>query len=176
MAGLVGEMTYPIISQIAALGRNRVIGKEGKVPWNIPEDWQYFLNKIRGCSILMGHKTWDALPLPLPVSWQGVVTHSESFAAEKAVTFTSVDKGLKALVERGEEEVFVIGGGELYRQVMPFTHRLYLTVIDRDFDGDTFFPEWDEFSRIVSERRSSDNGYDFTFFVLERGDALHQLK
>jgi dihydrofolate reductase len=165
-------MAYPIISQIAALGKNRVIGKKGKMPWDIPEDWKYFLDTIHGCPILMGHKTWDALHLSLPVSWQGVVTHSESFEPEEAIAFTSIDKGLKALIEKGGEEVFVIGGGELYRQVMPFTHRLYLTVIDQDFDGDTFFPEWGEFTEVVSERDSSDNGYDYTFYVLERGDGF----
>jgi dihydrofolate reductase len=108
----------------------------------------------------------------LPVSWQGVVTHSKSFEPENAVAFTGIHRGLSALIERGGEEVFVIGGGELYRQVMPFTNRLYLTVIDRVFDGDTFFPEWDEFSQVISERRSSDNGYDYTFFVLERGETF----
>ncbi|MBL4574584.1 MAG: dihydrofolate reductase [Opitutaceae bacterium] len=165
-------MMYPIISQIAALGRGRVIGKNGKVPWDIPEDWQYFLDTIEGNPILMGHKTWDALKRPLSVSWQGVVTHSQSFDPENAVTFASVSKGLCALREQGGEEVFVIGGGELYRQAIPFTHRLYLTLIDEEFEGDVFFPQWGEFSRVVSEKKSSGNGYDYTFFVLERGDEF----
>ncbi|MBL7669520.1 MAG: dihydrofolate reductase [Bdellovibrionaceae bacterium] len=160
------------ISQIAAMSANRVIGKENTLPWRIPEDLKFFKNKTHGKILIMGRKTFESLPDHLPERFHIVVSRSEMESEEDDVRFVnSIDEALKVAEEMTEdwpEEVFVIGGGEIYLASRPMTDRIYLTVIDQPFEGDTFFPEinLDEFELIEESPR--EKPFPFRFCTYQR--------
>jgi dihydrofolate reductase len=127
-----------ILALIAAVARNRGIGKEGKLPWHISEDLRRFKKLTMGCPILMGHATWDSLGKPLP-GRRNVVLSSKPLPGVE--TYGSVEQALDAL--KGEERVFVIGGGRVYSRLLERADELYLTIVDREVDADTFFPPYE---------------------------------
>jgi dihydrofolate reductase len=140
----------PRLTLIVARARNGVIGARGTLPWRLPEDLAFFKRTTMGHPIVMGRKTWESIGRPLPGRRSIVVTRDRHFAAPGAELAGSLDQAL-ALVA-GSEEVFVIGGAQLYEAAMPRADRLLVTEIDRDFDGDTFLPaptsgDWIEASR-----------------------------
>lgn len=161
------------VSAVAAIGRStRALGRDGDLLWHLPEDMQRFKTLTLGHPVVMGRKTWDSLPekyRPLPGRTNIVVTRSGDFAAEGAVVVRSIEEALDAARQApGSEEICIIGGGEIYRLALPFTDRLYLTLIDDDAEGDTFFPEYDEFTRVVEEESHSESNPSYTFITLER--------
>jgi dihydrofolate reductase len=125
------------LALIAAIGRNRAIGKNGTMPWHISGDLKRFKRITRGHTVLMGRKTWDSLGKPLVDRRNVVITRRAIPGVE---TYDSVDAALEVL--KGEDVVFVIGGGEIYTQLLPKADRLHLTVVDQEPDADTFFPEY----------------------------------
>jgi dihydrofolate reductase len=127
-----------ILALIAAVARNRGIGKEGKLPWHISEDLRRFKKLTIGCAVLMGRATWDSIGKPLP-GRRNVVLSSKSLPGVE--TYRSVKEALDAL--KGEERVFVIGGGRVYAQLIDLADELYLTIVDREVDADTFFPPYE---------------------------------
>ena len=153
------------LSLIAAVARQRVIGKDNRLLWHLPEDMKYFRETTRGRPVIMGRKTWESLPekfRPLPGRHNLVVSHNPAYLAPGATLVASL---AEAIERAGSGEIFIIGGETLYRQALPLAQRLYLTEIDRDFDGDAFFPEilanaWEEISRLKG-------GEDFAFVVYE---------
>ena len=152
---------------IAAVAKNRVIGKDNQLLWHIPEDMKHFRELTRGKPVIMGRKTWESLPekfRPLPGRLNIVVSRNPNYEAPGASVATSLDDAIRLASNHGE--VFVIGGDMLYRLALPFAQRLYLTEIDRDYSGDAFFPKiprdtWKEVSR-------QQGGADFTFAIYER--------
>ena len=136
-------MPKPILSLIAAIARNGVIGIDNRLPWHLPADLKHFKALTTGNTVIMGRKTWDSLPAkfrPLPGRRNIVVTRNAAFRAEGA----DVAASLPAAVALAESNVaFVIGGAELYRAALPLADRLELTEIDADYAGDTGFPERD---------------------------------
>lgn len=161
-----------MISLIAAIGKNYELGKKNALLWDLPADMKHFREKTRGRTVIMGQKTFESIGSPLPQRRNIVVTRSDEFAAEGVEISRSLEDTLKSFAG-AEEEVFVIGGGEIYRQSMPAADRLYITRVDAAFpDADTFFPEiipvvWNEVSR-EEHKRDSGNPYDYTFSVYER--------
>lgn len=137
-----------ILSQIAAMSKNRVIGVDNKLPWSLPEDLQFFKQMTKNKILIMGRKTFDSLPGHLPNRYHIVISRAEIIADEPDLTFVkSIDEALekaKALIQTWNEEVMIVGGSEIYKQMMPITDRIYLTVIDQVFEGDAHFPEFDE--------------------------------
>ena len=129
------------VEMIVARARNGVIGSNNQMLWHIPEDFKHFKATTMGCPILMGRKTWESIGRPLPGRKNVVITRQSDYVAEGAERVSSLDEGL-ALVA-GEPRVFVIGGGEIYRQAMPRADVLWVTVVENDFEGDTTFPEVD---------------------------------
>lgn len=129
------------ITLIAALGRNRVIGRDGQMPWHLPEDLRHFKATTLGHPLLMGRRTFDSIGRPLPGRRSIVITRSPDWhhpGVESAHSFPS------ALALAGPaDEVFVIGGGEVYAAALPFAHAMVLTEVDAEPEGDTYFPEWD---------------------------------
>jgi dihydrofolate reductase len=160
-------MNKPLISIIAALAANRVIGINNALPWRLPADLQHFKRLTLGHSILMGRKTWESLPGRLPGRPHVVITRDPGYRAEGARVAHSLEEALAGCA--GEEEVFFIGGENLYRQALPLADRLYLTEIRRDFAGDAWFPEFDREAWRESAREAAhSDGLDYDFVTYER--------
>jgi len=130
------------LALIVAVSQNGVIGKDGDLPWHIPEDLKHFRKNTVGHSIIMGRKTWDSIGRPLPKRKSIVVTRQEGLRIEGAQVVHSLGEALDAAREH-DPEPRVIGGAALYREAFPFATRLILTEVQREVDGDTFFPDWD---------------------------------
>lgn len=143
-----------VLSLIAAMDENRLIGRNGALPWRLPADLQHFKALTLGKTVLMGRKTWDSLGRPLPQRDNWVLTRDRSFAAAGARVFHALDEALAAAPAG---ELMVMGGGELYAQTLPQARRLYLTrVHTRVGDGDAWFPSWDPGDwRLTSEAAHS---------------------
>lgn len=161
---------------LAAVARNGVIGRGNALPWRLPEDLQHFRRVTLGRPVIMGRKTWEALPerfRPLPGRRNIVVTRQEDWRAEGAQAAHSLDEAL-ALAE-GAATACVIGGGELYREALARADELVLTEIERDFDGDACFPAFDRevFVELAREghHAAPPNDFDFSFVTYRRGGA-----
>ncbi|MFA9559872.1 dihydrofolate reductase [Evansella sp. AB-rgal1] len=159
-----------MISMIAAMGENRVIGKDGDMPWHIPNDLKYFKQVTSNHAVIMGRKTYDSIGKALPNRKNYIVTRDQEFEAPDGEVFHSV-KDAESLMS-SDEEVFVIGGATIYEQFLPIADRLYITLIHEEFEGDTFFPVIDEqvWKVVSSEKGKLDekNSHPHTFVVYER--------
>ncbi len=158
------------IALIAAMGRNRVIGLAGALPWRLPADLRHFRLLTVGKPVLMGRKTFESIGKPLPDRTNIIVTRRFGFRAEGCAVFSDLESAFDAF--RAAPELMVIGGASIYGQALSRATRIYLTVIDADFEGDTYFPEYDAASWITSKQsnhRADDrNAFDFSFRVLDR--------
>lgn len=159
-----------MISLIAAMARNRVIGKDNDMPWHLPADLAHFKRVTMGKPVIMGRRTYESIGFPLPGRKNVVITRNKEYAPEGVVVVGSVDDALSEVSDA--DEVMIIGGGQLYREMLPHAERLYLTLIQADIEGDTEFPdytvyEWDEIEREVSEADEK-NAYALEFITLER--------
>ena len=164
------------VSIIAAIGKNRELGKDNKLLWHIPEDFKRFKTLTSGHPIIMGRKTWDSLPIkPLPNRYNIVITSTANYEAKGAVVCNSLEDALRrALLAQGDDECFVIGGGQIYKEALEkgLVDKLYLTIVDAPsadgFDADTFFPDYSEFKKVVFEQKGQSSGYKYRFLELER--------
>jgi dihydrofolate reductase len=129
------------LSAIVAMASNRVIGVNNQLPWRLPADLARFKRLTMGHTLVMGRKTYESIGRPLPGRTMIVVTRQRDYAPEGVKVAHSVDESLA--LAQGDDEVFIIGGAELFAQMMSRLDRLYLTLIEREFPGDTFFPEVD---------------------------------
>lgn len=164
------------ISIVVAVADNNAIGAKGKLLWRLPKDMQYFKEVTWGHHVLMGRKTWDSIPpkfSPLPGRTNIIVTRQEGFVCEGCLVVKSVEEGIEQARNAGELELMIIGGGEIYKQALPLTNKIYLTKVHHTFaDADTFFPELDmeQWTPVNGEWNMADekNEFDFEFIVLER--------
>ena len=131
----------PRLTLIAAVASNGIIGRDNRMPWHLPEDLRHFKTLTMGHPMIMGRKTWESLPGRLPGRPHIIVTRSADYRAEGATVTHSLPAAIRAAGDC--DEVFVIGGAEIYAQALPIADRLQLTEIDAAFDGDTAFPSWD---------------------------------
>ncbi|MDX1481992.1 MAG: type 3 dihydrofolate reductase [Woeseiaceae bacterium] len=158
------------ISLVVAASANRVIGKDGKLPWHVPADLQRFRAITMGHPIVMGRRTWESIGRPLPGRRNIVLTSNARYVAEGATVVTSPASALEAASDA--EEVMIIGGGQVYELFLPLAERVYLTRIDATVDGDAFFPVLDaaEWRLIECEphRVGDAAGPGFRFETLER--------
>ena len=159
------------LSLIAAMAKNRVIGANNRLPWHLPADLRNFRRVTMGKPIMMGRKTFDSIGRPLPGRTNVVISRNRNYRPEGCVIFHSIDAALQQF--RRYEEVMVIGGASFYEQLLPVADRLYLTVIDRDFAGDTVFPRfdasrWQQIERQDFPADSETVGY--RFLILEKSD------
>ncbi|WP_293388880.1 dihydrofolate reductase [Nevskia sp.] len=157
------------LTLIAALAQNRVIGRDGDLPWRLPDDLKRFKRLTVGKTVLMGRKTWVSLGRPLPDRDNWVLTRDAAFKPTGATVFASLDQALNAGQGR---ELVVIGGAELYRQTLPLATRLELTEVLAEVDGDTLFPAIDlaQWQTITSEAHPADerHAHAFRFVSLQR--------
>lgn len=156
----------PLLAVIAAVPRNRVIGRGGELVWHESEDQKHFRRVTMGCPVIMGRKTWDSLPArfrPLPGRRNVVVTRSAAWQAQGADRAGSLEAALALVGEA--PKVFVIGGAELYALALPHADELELTEIDADFDGDATFPDWprEQFVLVASDARIGADGTNYRF-------------
>lgn len=162
-----------IVSAIAAMSRERAIGREGDIPWNMPADMKYFRETTTGHCVIMGRKSFDALKKPLAHRTNIVITRQEGLEFPGCTVVHNIEEAIAFARDSGESEAFVIGGGEIFSQAIPWIDRLYLTEIDCSVpDGDAFFPELDpaEWRTASSVFRASDekNPFNCVFQVLEK--------
>lgn len=142
---------------IFAMARNRVIGKDGQLPWRVPEDLRFFKRMTMGHAIVMGRKTFDEVGRPLPGRTNIVVSSRPSPLPEtEGLHFVSTVEAALALARSIDPEPFVIGGSKIYAATLPLATHLHATFIDRDVEGDTFLPEWDASQWVETERRAGE--------------------
>ena len=157
------------LTLIAALAQNRVIGRDGDLPWRLPDDLKRFKRLTVGKTVLMGRKTWDSLGRPLPDRDNWVLSRDPAFKPAAATVFASLDQALNAGQGR---ELVVIGGAELYRQTLAVATRLELTEVQAEVDGDTFFPPIDgrDWRQTACEEHPADprHAWPFRFLSLCR--------
>ncbi len=163
----------PKISVIAAISRtNRVIGKEGgHLPWHIPEDFKHFKETTMGHPMIMGRTTFEEFGGKLlPGRTHIVVTHQTDYKApEEVIVAHSIEEAIAWGAKIDANEIFIIGGGQIYTAALPFADRLYLTLVDTDVTGPVTFPEYEsQFSKIVSRCVSKDDNFAYEFVVLEK--------
>ena len=158
-------MNKPLISLIVAMANNRVIGKDNQMPWHLPADLRHFKAVTLGKPIIMGRKTYESIGRPLPGRKNIVISRNADYRLEGCETACSLEEALDLVND--VEEVMIIGGGFLYAQTLPQADRLYLTFIDLDVDGDTWFPEFEHLSlkEVKREKHHKDekNPYDYEF-------------
>ncbi len=168
--------TLSRISLIAAIGKNRELGLGDKLLWRLPEDMRRFKEITTAHPVIMGRKTWESIPQmyrPLPDRTNIVVTHQAGYVANGAVVVASLEEARAAAARAlGADEVFIIGGGEIYKEALPFTDRLYLTIVDAVTEADTFFPAYEkDFTKIISDESGESNGLKYRWVTLERRPA-----
>ncbi len=158
------------LSIVVAMDSNRLIGKDNELPWQLPADLAFFKKLTTGNTILMGRKTFDSIGRPLPNRRNIVITRNTDIEITGCEVVNSIEEAL--LLAQREAEVMVIGGAKLYQQILPIADRLYITQIESEFDGDTYFPsyneaEWFQIS-LDSREPDEDNHHKCHFITLDR--------
>lgn len=161
-----------IVSAIVAIAKNNVIGNDNDIPWYLPADLKYFKKTTLGHHIIMGRKCFESIGRPLPKRTNIIITRDLFYVAFDCLIVHSVYEALTLAKDRGEEEVFIIGGGEIYAQSLEWCDRLYITEVDIEPEGDVFFPDiQDEDWTLVHEEAhlpDEKNHFSYKFIILER--------
>lgn len=154
------------LTLIAAMGKNRAIGMNGRMPWHLPAELQHFKKVTMGKTIVMGRKTWQSIGRPLPGRQNIVVTRNPDFHAEGVDLANSLED---AAAKSQSDEVMIIGGGQLYALAMPLAQRMVLTLIDIEPEADTWFPEWDDqiWSQTTEVHFPADDSNPLGYRVIE---------
>jgi len=158
-------MNRPLISLIAAMANNRVIGKDNQMPWHLPADLKHFKAVTLGKPVIMGRKTYESIGRPLPGRRNIILTRDQDYTVNGCESVSSLEEAMAQL--KDVEEVMIIGGGYLYSQTLSQADRLYLTFIDLDVDGDTKFPEFEhlKLKEVKREKyhKNEKNPYNYEF-------------
>ena len=156
------------ISLIAALSENRVIGNKGKIPWHIPEDLKRFKKLTLGHAIIMGRKTYASIGKPLPNRTNIIITRDPHFLAQNCTVVHSLKEAIDEAKRVSPGEIFIIGGGEIFAQALPFADKLYLTVVTGQFEGDAIFPDYSLFKTIINKQDGLSGEYKYVFLDLKK--------
>lgn len=166
------------ISMIAAVAENRVIGKDNDLVWSLPDDMKFFMTKTSGHNIILGRKNYESLPKkyrPLPNRVNIIMTRNDQYKAEGTTVVGSLPEAIQKAEENGEDEVFIIGGGEIYKLGLDVADVMYITEIKAEFEGDAFFPEYDKsvWKEVERIQHSKDERHDyaFDFVTYERNEC-----
>jgi len=167
------------VSIIAAMDQKRGIGKDNRIPWRIKEDFVHLRNLTKDHIVILGRKTYDSMVFyynksgnPMPGKLYIVVTRDKSYkpVRENAMIANSLEEALS--FARGRlaklEEVFVIGGAQIFEQTIGLADKLYLTIVEGEFDADTFFPDYSDFKKVVSEEKRESGGFKYKFIEIEK--------
>ncbi|OGH37736.1 MAG: hypothetical protein A3B44_00515 [Candidatus Levybacteria bacterium RIFCSPLOWO2_01_FULL_38_21] len=167
-------MSKPRISLIVAIDSRGGIGKDNTIPWHISEDLKRFKKLTTGHPVIMGRKTFESIleyiGKPLPNRVNIVVTQNPDFKKEGIVISNSLEDAINKAKKSENREIFIIGGAHVFREVLEkgIVNRIYLTKVEGDFSCDTFFPDYSQFKKVVSEETGESNGIKFRFINLER--------
>lgn len=161
-------MKKPILSIICAIAENLAIGKNKKLLWHIPEDFKRFKDLTSGHVLVMGENTFRSLGKPLPGRTNIVISNNPGFKARGALVFHDIESALDKAKEIEKSEIFIIGGGQIYRQTIGLADKLYLTIVEGDFEADTFFPDYSVFKKVIYKKESSDKNYKYKFLELTK--------
>lgn len=181
-----------IISVVAAIGENRELGVNNKLLWHIPEDLKHFQDLTVGHPVIMGRKTHESIGRVLPGRINIIITRDPSYKVEGAIVANSLEEAIKKasskykvssikyeneknildtkyLIHNTEDEIFIIGGGQIFVEAMPSVQRMYLTVVHASFpQADTFFPDYSMFTKVIEKEDRESGGFKYTFLVLEK--------
>ena len=159
-----------IISLIVAMGENRVIGYNNKLPWNLPSELKYFREATKHKPVIMGRKTHDSIGRPMPERMNIIITRDKNYKADGCVVVNSKEDAIKTA--KGNNEAMVIGGAEIYKLFLPIADRLYITKVHGTFKGDIYFPEFNENEWVKLKEtfveKDDENKYSYTIMALER--------
>jgi dihydrofolate reductase len=159
-----------MVCMVVAIAQNYAIGKDNELLWHLPKDLKHFKTITSGGTIIMGRKTFDSIGKPLPNRRNIVITRNTDLTIKGAEVVNSVEGALK--IAEGDDVVYIVGGGEIYKMAMDVTDRIYLTTVHHDFEGDAYFPEIDYniWKETASEHHQSDekHQFSFTFSTLDR--------
>jgi len=170
-------MSKAVVSLIAAVAENSVIGKDNDLIWHIPADLKFFKDTTAGHHVIMGRRNYDSIPdkyRPLPGRTNVIVTRNKDFKAENCLVFHTLKDAINNAIAEGDEEPFVIGGGQIYKLSLEedLVDRMYLSHVHGSFEGDTFFPEFPEedWNVVSTEKTEADdrNPYAFTVKIYEK--------
>jgi len=163
-----------MLSHIVAASENNIIGVKNGLPWRLPNDFKYFKNKTWGMPVIMGRNTFESLKKDLPGRINIVLTKKKDWNAENVFVTHDIDEAIKKASESDAKEIFVIGGGEVFKQTMEKVNRIYLTRVHTQVEGDTSYPQFDvsKWKLVHEESFPADekNNYPYTFEVWEKGD------
>ena len=175
---MIQDQNTPKISIIVSMSRNQVIGKGNRLLWHLREDLVRLKELTLGRTVILGRKTYESMAgyynrsgRSMPGKMYNVLTHDKQYKSARlnAIVACSLEEALNTSRQDKEEEVFVIGGQQVFGQTLPLAKKLYLTIVDKDFDGDAFFPDYSEFTKeIFRKKGESANGLKFTFLELEK--------
>jgi dihydrofolate reductase len=166
-------MKKPMVSAIAAIGKGRVLGKGNKLLWHIPDDLKRFKKLTKGHPVIMGRKTFESIleytGKPLPERTNIVVTRDVAWQHEGAIAAQSIEDAVEKGKGLDADELFIIGGAQIYEQALPYSDKLYLTLIDAEAEADSFFPSYEtEFTKKVFEEKREWNDIKYRWVDLER--------
>ena len=158
-----------MISLVVAMGLNREIGVNNQIPWKLSEDLKNFKKTTMGHHILMGRKTYESIGKPLPGRTNIILTRNSNYQVPDCITVTSLDEAIKLAKTKGETELMVIGGAEIYKEALSRANRIYLSKIEFKGKADAYFPEFNELDwKVISEVKHSSDSIPWTFKVIER--------
>lgn len=156
------------ISLIAAISENKVIGRDNDLPWHIPEDLKRFKEITKGHPVIMGRKTYESIGRLLPNRTNIIITRDKTYQVEEAVIVNSLEEAIQEGKKVDDREMFIIGGGQIFKQAIDVADKLYLTIVHSTIDGDVYFPDYSHFTKEVYRRDSSNDSYTYTFLDLEK--------
>jgi len=161
-----------IVSAVVAKAKNNVIGKDNDIPWYLPADLKYFKKTTLNHHIIMGRKCFQSIGKPLPKRSNIIVTRNPFYIVSNCFIANSVEEALEIAHDNGEEEAFIIGGGEIYRLTAPLWDKLYVTEVNAEIDGDIYFPEIDKQEwKLVSQddhKKDLKNEFNYSFLIYEK--------
>ncbi len=161
-----------IISMIAAMGKNRVIGKDNKMMWRLPFEWDYFKKTTLGHHIITGRKNFEAQGRALPGRTNIIVTRNKEYQAEGCVIKHSIEEALEFCKDQGESEAFICGGGQIYTDSVDLVDKIYLTEVDYHEEGQVYFPKFDESKfkkeEVLSMEKGENNSLAWTAYCYRR--------
>lgn len=169
MISYVLQNTHMRISAMVALDDKRAIGKDNTLLFKIPEDFARMQRITSGHPLVMGRKTFESIGRPLPKRTNIVITRDTNYTHEGVIVVHSLAEGIEeAKKAPGSDEIFIFGGGQIWQEAMPIMDRLYITKVAGDYGGDTFFPDYSAFTKVLEEEKHEADGYTYTFLTLEK--------